>query len=268
MTDAALTTPKPRIDHPGELDRLVRQIVEKVDPVAIYLFGSRARGDAREDSDYDLMVVVPDDAPREDLWQIVYNAARSSRISANAVVRRRGGFTRYRHEVGTLVHEVEVDGVQLWPRAGVDWRQMLPHARGSGIMNVKVVESWLRQVARDLVIARKGCEGPDAVPDQSAYHVQQAAEKLTKAALVAHRRRPRKGHDIEQFTSLLPDPFPLKDRFRRLERFSKYAWAHRYPEDEGQEPIPEPSVIEARAWIEEVGALKAAFEEWLHELNR
>src|SRR3546814_10573020 len=30
------------------------------DPVAIYLFGSRARGDADEDSDYDLMVVVRD----------------------------------------------------------------------------------------------------------------------------------------------------------------------------------------------------------------
>lgn len=34
-------------------------------PDRIYLFGSAARGDAGPDSDYDFMVVVPDDTPRE-----------------------------------------------------------------------------------------------------------------------------------------------------------------------------------------------------------
>jgi hypothetical protein len=54
MTEV-LTRPKPPIDDPKELDRLVKQIVDKGDPIAIYLFGSRARGDADHDSDYDLM---------------------------------------------------------------------------------------------------------------------------------------------------------------------------------------------------------------------
>ena len=44
---------KPRIDYPQELDRVVRRLVEAFDPVAVYLFGSRARGDASKDSDYD-----------------------------------------------------------------------------------------------------------------------------------------------------------------------------------------------------------------------
>lgn len=34
-------------------------------PDRIYLFGSAARGDAAPDSDYDFMVVLPDDTPRE-----------------------------------------------------------------------------------------------------------------------------------------------------------------------------------------------------------
>ena len=43
----------------GIIDRLV-QIFR---PERIYLFGSVARGDADPDSDYDLMIVVPDTTP-------------------------------------------------------------------------------------------------------------------------------------------------------------------------------------------------------------
>ena len=39
------------------LDRMVRAIVDAVDPEQVILFGSRARGDAREGSDVDLIVV-------------------------------------------------------------------------------------------------------------------------------------------------------------------------------------------------------------------
>ena len=37
--------------------RSSRRIVGAIDPGAIWLFGSRARGDARPDSDFDLLVV-------------------------------------------------------------------------------------------------------------------------------------------------------------------------------------------------------------------
>jgi predicted nucleotidyltransferase len=39
------------------LEAVVRRIVGAIDPGAIWLFGSRARGDARPDSDFDLLVV-------------------------------------------------------------------------------------------------------------------------------------------------------------------------------------------------------------------
>ena len=39
------------------LSDMVRTIVAEVDPEQVMLFGSRARGDAREDSDVDLLVI-------------------------------------------------------------------------------------------------------------------------------------------------------------------------------------------------------------------
>jgi predicted nucleotidyltransferase len=45
------------------LGEIVRRLVETYDPERIYLFGSRARDTAGPRSDYDLLVVVQDDAP-------------------------------------------------------------------------------------------------------------------------------------------------------------------------------------------------------------
>jgi uncharacterized protein len=43
-----------------ELDDIVRRLVDAIHPVRIYLFGSRARHEATGDSDYDLLVLIPD----------------------------------------------------------------------------------------------------------------------------------------------------------------------------------------------------------------
>lgn len=45
------------LHEPELLRRLVDIIVREADPEAIILFGSRARGDARADSDIDLLVI-------------------------------------------------------------------------------------------------------------------------------------------------------------------------------------------------------------------
>jgi predicted nucleotidyltransferase len=47
------------------LAEIVGRLVEAYRPEQIYLFGSQARGDAVPDSDYDLLIVAPDDASPE-----------------------------------------------------------------------------------------------------------------------------------------------------------------------------------------------------------
>lgn len=47
------------LDRDPVLDEIVRRLSLELNPERIYLFGSRARDDADSDSDYDLMVVLP-----------------------------------------------------------------------------------------------------------------------------------------------------------------------------------------------------------------
>lgn len=54
----------PSADDPL-LAEVVRRLVQAYRPERMYLFGSVARGDAGPDSDYDILLVVPDDAPPE-----------------------------------------------------------------------------------------------------------------------------------------------------------------------------------------------------------
>src|SRR5260370_19499275 len=53
------------LDDDPALREIVRRLADAYHPLRIYLFGSKARGTAGPDSDYDLLIVVPDDAPPE-----------------------------------------------------------------------------------------------------------------------------------------------------------------------------------------------------------
>jgi hypothetical protein len=40
---------------------------------------------------------------------------------------------------------------------------------------------------------------------------------------------------------------------------------HRYPDETGARPEPEPSAAEVRTWIAEIEVLKSDFERWLEQ---
>jgi uncharacterized protein len=53
-------TPTTDVDIPVSIRRVVAAAVRAVDPTRVILYGSRARGDGRENSDYDLAFVFPE----------------------------------------------------------------------------------------------------------------------------------------------------------------------------------------------------------------
>ena len=61
------------------LAELLRWLEPAYEPERVYLFGSRARGEAGPDSDYDFLLVVPDDAPPERRQsRLAYEALRGT----------------------------------------------------------------------------------------------------------------------------------------------------------------------------------------------
>ncbi len=68
------------------LDWLVGRLVETLDPAAVWLFGSRARGGARPDSDFDLLVVAkPGGAFGSEDYDLVYQPTCGSGIGCDVV---------------------------------------------------------------------------------------------------------------------------------------------------------------------------------------
>ncbi|MBM3746077.1 MAG: nucleotidyltransferase domain-containing protein [Acidobacteria bacterium] len=104
----------PAADDPV-LAEVVRRLVEVYHPLRIYLFGSAARGDAGPDSDYDIMVVVPDDAPRE-LWdtKLGYEALGGLSIAKDILVLPRRNFEEQLHLRASLPSTILDEGKLLY----------------------------------------------------------------------------------------------------------------------------------------------------------
>lgn len=99
------------------LDRAIGRIVDTMQPEAIYLFGSHARGDAGSDSDYDLLVIVPDDAPNGlHLLEETARVPRDPGIALDIVPCRRSAFERRRNDVGTLSYLATHEGRLVYGR--------------------------------------------------------------------------------------------------------------------------------------------------------
>jgi len=104
---------RPRLDAslPGGV---LETIVRVARPEEIWLFGSRARGTARSASDWDLLVVLPDDALDDDgMWARLRDVRRSN-VDLSFI--GRDAFEVDRSVFGTLSHIVVADGRLIYAR--------------------------------------------------------------------------------------------------------------------------------------------------------
>jgi predicted nucleotidyltransferase len=97
------------------LTEIVSRLVDAFKPEAIYLYGSRVRGEAREDSDYDLLMVVSASAlPRYRRDQEAFRELCGLGVSKEVIVLTREEFEAKRTVICSLAATVSREGMLLY----------------------------------------------------------------------------------------------------------------------------------------------------------
>jgi hypothetical protein len=114
LTSDELTTTT-RTGDESMLQEAVRRLVAALRPERIYLFGSQARGDATEDSDYDFMIIVRGPhVPSRELAYQARGALAGLGIAKDVVVMPRERFEWLRSAKASLPATVEREGRLLY----------------------------------------------------------------------------------------------------------------------------------------------------------
>ncbi len=107
-------------DEAALLQQMVETIVREVDPETIILFGSRATGEARSDSDVDLLVVesAPFSAQRSRLREAnrLYMALRNVPVSTDLLLYSRDEFEHWKGSLNHVVGRAHREGRVLHAR--------------------------------------------------------------------------------------------------------------------------------------------------------
>jgi uncharacterized protein len=98
------------------LDR-IRKVLSETS-ADIYLFGSQARGDARPDSDYDLMIVFHEPLSRDQQRQYRYRIkkelfAHGEAVPMDILSRNQFDFEQEAQIGFSLLHQIREEGVRL-----------------------------------------------------------------------------------------------------------------------------------------------------------
>jgi predicted nucleotidyltransferase len=98
------------------LSAIVKRLVQRFDPDQIILFGSRARGAPRKDSDIDLLVVLPVTGSKRAKQVEMRVALHDIRVPKDIIVATPEQVARQRDIVGTIIHPALREGRVLYAR--------------------------------------------------------------------------------------------------------------------------------------------------------
>lgn len=90
----------------AEVSRVVEHIVKEVQPLRIILFGSRAKGTARPDSDVDLLVVMPEGTDRRAAMREIGSRIPRRTVGLDLLVATPAVLERNRNVLGLIYREI------------------------------------------------------------------------------------------------------------------------------------------------------------------
>ncbi len=172
---------------------LLEGVIRHLDPVEVWLFGSRARGDARPDSDWDLYVVVDDGTEARARAETAY-AKHAFGGRADLLVTPWTTALARRRAFGTLEDTIDHEGRRIYAR-----EEMPPLP--PQLPEISTPAEWLDRGREDLRAARLMLA--NEFIGAAALQAQQAWEKALKGRLAAERIRVPKSHDLAELAGWL-----------------------------------------------------------------
>lgn len=233
------------VDIERAIQEATQRIVRDLKPVAVILFGSRARGDARAQSDVDLLIVLPDGVDRAAGWRKAQGALGGLPFDCDVVTATPELLERRGNMVGSVFLPALREGRVLF-KAG-DWqvRQQVSEED-----KAERVQEWMQRAERDLRSA--GLVLEDGDPGGAAYLAQQAAEKAIKAVLVSQQIEYPYVHVLDQLMERVPEGWEVKQEGSpSLMPINQWAAGGHYPDS----PFPEPDTAQAEEALRRARAI-------------
>ena len=99
-----------------EINVKLKQVLSGIGCAKAILFGSQARGNARRDSDYDILVVMPQDMLVADKISLLLDLRRKfakEGIDADVIVKSISEVDYFKDKTGSLVKNALAEGIAL-----------------------------------------------------------------------------------------------------------------------------------------------------------
>ena len=252
------------------LDRMIRTIVDEVDPEQVILFGSRARGDARPDSDVDLLVVEsePFGAGRSRHAETVRlnRALVATPVARDILVYSRDDIEQWRGSLNHVAARALREGRVLYAR---DWGVPSPSSRPCSVRegdepqpDVEQARLLLGMAEGDIQMLRVARNSAEVSDEPFGFHVQQAAEKCFKAWIALLGEEYPLTHDLGELIDRIRQQDATVAEHADLTRFSPFAVKYRYgPLPETDDSVDRPAAIrQVEALVQSVRRLLLAME--------
>jgi len=102
------------VTYSEAIGNLVKRIVDEVHPLRIVVFGSAARGEMAQDSDIDLLVVVPEGTHRRRTAQQLYRKIRGVGVPFDVVVATPNDLEKHRENIGLIYWRILEEGKEVY----------------------------------------------------------------------------------------------------------------------------------------------------------
>ncbi len=100
----------------GKIERMLKETLQNLNYEKIILFGSRARGDFSEESDYDILIVLQDSISIREKMESSAKLRREIAkmgIDADIIIKSREEVEYYKNKIGSIVRNALREGVAL-----------------------------------------------------------------------------------------------------------------------------------------------------------